>query len=165
MVRVQSHERRFGRRLLCSGGDLEKGGAFVDLVEHRAIDHGASPAHGVLDLAPVEPASAARDLIEGRPPLEVVPGKAREDDRQVIHAVRSSLRDVPIDLLAVETVRRRPVAKPSHRPGTDHVEGTIDPLPPPIPKRVVTPGPPAARHAADQGDAIPGLGIALEEIH
>jgi len=85
-VYVQGYQGGSDRELVGGGRHFEHGGAFVHLVEHGGVKHGAAGAYGVIDLAPVEGAAVARDLVEWTA-IEVVPGEPGENDRHVIEAV------------------------------------------------------------------------------
>ena len=78
------------------GRDFVESGAFVDFVEHRAVEHVATGAEGIVKLMPIKAAAVARNLIEGRA-AKVVGRVAGEFDGEIIDVVAGAIREVSDD--------------------------------------------------------------------
>jgi hypothetical protein len=121
-ISVERDDRRGRGHVRRRARELEHRGAFVDLVEHRTVQHRVAGAERLFDLAPEEPAAAAGNLVDRRIAVHVPPRKSGKHDRHVLDAGGACLGQVGNDLVAVETIDSPLVAKAADGPWADDVE-------------------------------------------
>lgn len=120
-IDVQGDECALGGEFAGGGGHFEHGGAFIDFIEHGAIDHGATGGGGVVSLPPIEDASAPGNLVQGAA-SEVAPGKPGKDHGHVIDLVGGGFEEIRSDQVLAEGIGLWECAVTPDGPGAEDIE-------------------------------------------
>ena len=125
-VGVERHGFWFTRHLP-RGGELEERSAFVDLIEHRGVEHGRAQLTVTGGLRPEEPAAIAGNLViphvcvalgrEG-----IVPGEARKDNRHIFEPQPMGLSNIRSEPFFDKPVKAFRVMVAPDGPWAEYVE-------------------------------------------